>query len=229
MFRLHALGAAAGQSTSGKAPRPETNEGGKGHHGGTTSVTGNGPTTHGCRTAERRMGGHCAAPRARRHEGGGWARAAAQSPITRKPANTRANGTMQAAARKHAVDMGHLGPKNVGGSRSGAHRRSAPSRGHGSASHKRANGAATLPTPSSSSCMQHPGVGPGRVTEDTANAAPPSRAEHRPFKGHGPHRRGRARRVGRSPIPSRHTRVRDPPYRYKPHMSSRRAKTRRLP
>lgn len=57
------------------------------------------------------MGGHCAAPRARRREGGGWARSAAQSPITKKPANTRPNGTMQAAARKHAVDMGHLGPK----------------------------------------------------------------------------------------------------------------------
>lgn len=46
---------------------------------------------------------------------GSLARAAAQSPITWKPANTRLNGTMQAATRKHAVDMGHLGPKNVGG------------------------------------------------------------------------------------------------------------------
>lgn len=44
-------------------------------------------------------------------KGGGRARTAAQSPITKKPANTRPNGTMQAAARKHAVDMGHLGPK----------------------------------------------------------------------------------------------------------------------
>lgn len=89
--------------------------------------------------------------------------------------------------------------------------------------------AATLPAPSSSSCMQHPGVGPRRGTEDTANAAPPSRAEHRPVKSHAPHRRGRARRVGRGPVPARHTWVRDPPYRYKPHMSSRRAETRRLP
>lgn len=31
-----------------------------------------------------------------------------------QPANTRLNGTMQAAERKHAVDMRHLGPKNVG-------------------------------------------------------------------------------------------------------------------
>lgn len=122
------------------------------------------------------------------------------------------------------------GQKNVGGwSRSGGHRRPAPSRERGSASRERADGAATLPTPSSSSCMQHPGVGPRRDTEATANAAPPSRAEHRPVKSHAPHRRGQARRVGRSPVPARHTRVRDPPYRYKPHMVSRRAKTRRLP
>lgn len=68
MFRLHALGAAAGQSASGAtSDGPETKEGAKEGRGGTTSVTGNGRTTRGCKTAERRMGGHCAAPRARRH------------------------------------------------------------------------------------------------------------------------------------------------------------------
>ena len=71
-------------------------------HGGATSVTGNGPTTRACKTAEHRLGGHCAAPRARRHEG-----VAGRAPPHRvpKPADTRLNGTVQAAARKHAVDM----------------------------------------------------------------------------------------------------------------------------
>lgn len=233
MFRLHALGAAAGQSTSGGAPGPETNEGGKGGHGGTTSVTGNGPTTRGCRTAERRMAGHCAAPRARHRggaRGGGSARAAAQSPITKKPANTRPNRTMQAAARKHAVDMGHLGPKNVGGveirgapeagsvprtrlrlPRTGRRDRDArgavliflhaTSRGRGRRERRR--------TPRTRIHRLAPSTAPSRATRRTAG--------------------DRARRVGRSPVPARHTRVRDPPYRYKPHVSSRREKTRRLP
>lgn len=126
--------------------------------------------------------------------GGSWARAAAQSPITWKPANTRLNGTVQAAARKHAVDMDTSGPKTQGGGRDpGGHRRPAPSRGRGSTSRgERGSGTATLPAPSSSSCMQRPGVGPGRGTEAAANAAPPSRTEHRPVKGHAPHRRGRS-------------------------------------
>lgn len=54
----------------------------------------------------------------------------------------------------------------------------APSRGCGSASRKWGSRIATLPTPSSWSCMHHPRVGPGRGTEVTANAAPLSCLEH---------------------------------------------------
>ena len=164
-------------------------------------------------------------------KGGGRARAAAQSPITRKPANTRPNGTMQAAARKHAVDMGHLGPKKRRGM---VEIRGTPPKA-GSVPRTRLRLPRTGDGPRRFRRRPHrlacnvPGSGPGRGTEETVNTAPPSRAEHRPVKSHAPHRRGRARRVSRSPVPARHTRVRDPPYRYKPHMSSRRAKTRRLP
>lgn len=116
VFRLHALGAAAGQSPSGGAPGPETNEGGKGGHGGTTSVTGNGPTAHGCRTAEHRMGGHCAAPRARRREGGGWARSAAQSPITkRNPPTLGQTARCKLPHGSTPLTWDTSGQKNVGG------------------------------------------------------------------------------------------------------------------
>ncbi|MCO5574802.1 hypothetical protein L7F22_028595 [Adiantum nelumboides] len=66
--------------------------------------------------------------------------------------------------------------------------------------------AAARPTPSTSSCMQHPGVGPGRGTAAVAAATPPARAEHLPVKGNAPHRPG-ARPVGSvvTRLPSRHT------------------------
>lgn len=153
---------------------------------------------------------------------GSLARAAAQSPITWKPANTRLNGTMQAATRKHAVDMGHLGPKNVGGVKI----RGAPKAG----SVPRAR-------------LRHPRTGErDRDASDAVLIVLHATSRGRAGARHEGHRKrgspvsrrappprgpraappGQARRVGRSPGPARHTRVRDPPYRYKPHMSSRR-------
>lgn len=66
---------------------------------------------------------------------GGKARAAAQSPVPKKPANARKNGTWQATARKHAVDMDTpRSPKKTRGGCPGGTKGRLLSRGRGSVS-----------------------------------------------------------------------------------------------
>lgn len=214
------------RSAWGDSRDPNDKRGGRGQARRLTSVTRNGTATRACGTAEGRLGVHRAAPRARRREGapkGGLARAVAQSPNT----SQTIGGTARCKPPHGSTPLTWAPPARPpkgtrGGSRSEGHRGPAPSRRHGPASRPKEQGsgkAATLPTPSSSSCMQHPGVGVGsahkarRAVRGPTRVAPssaPSRATRRTAGD-------QARRVGRSPAPTRHTRVRDPPYRYKPH------------
>ena len=232
MFRLHAKRRGCGASASrARLSGPETSEGGGGTRRSSTSVAGNGwvKLAH----AERPntgWGAHRAAPRARRLTAPkrvAWRAPPHTVPIRRSPPTPGRAARGRAAARKHAVDMAtscarprHRG----GGSRSeGQTRSGSVPLNHDSATRQGAGQAATCPAPSSSSCMQHPGCGPRRVTRDAAErgsprlapSTAPSRATRRTAGD-------QARRVVRSPAPIRHTRVRDPPYRYKPHTGSRR-------
>lgn len=147
-----------------------------------------------------------------------------------KPADTRLNGTLQAAARKHAVDMDTSGPKNGGGR---VEVRGAPKADSVPRTRLRlprtgrrdrdASGAVLIVLHATS--RGRVGARHGGYRErgsPVSRRAPPRQGPRAAPPRTEPDGSAVARfRLG--------TRVRDPPYRYKPHMRSRRAKARRLP
>ena len=191
---------------------PENGGGGKGPRGA-TSIACNGTTAHACSTTGAPAGGgHRAAPRACRRQGHPR-RVAGHAPphdvpSCRGPPTLDRTALMQAAAPKRAVDAGASGrqtegPKGGYGSE-GHHAEPTPSRGHGPASHKRAAAPRRFRRRPHRLACNIPGSGRGEARRGTATSgsprlAPstaPSRATHRTAGD-------QARRVGRSPVPSK--------------------------